>query len=66
MLSTTPTLTSPSSPLSGRLPNQVHASLQAARNGALIVNYMHHSYSLAYPNRDPTHLEHMNRQRVAS
>lgn len=37
--------------------NQVHASLQAARDGALIVNYMHHFYSLAYPNRAPTQLE---------
>ncbi|KAF2811521.1 uncharacterized protein BDZ99DRAFT_385092 [Mytilinidion resinicola] len=37
--------------------NQVHASLQAARDGALIVNYMHDFYSLAYPNRTPTHLE---------
>ena len=37
--------------------NQVHASLQAARDGALIVNYMHHFYSIAYPNRPPTQLE---------
>jgi hypothetical protein len=37
--------------------NQVHASLQAARDGALIVNYMHQFYSLAYPNRPPTQLQ---------
>jgi hypothetical protein len=33
------------------------ASIQAARDGALIVNYMHHFYSLAYPYRHPTPLE---------
>ncbi|KAF2679391.1 hypothetical protein K458DRAFT_422212 [Lentithecium fluviatile CBS 122367] len=37
--------------------NQIHASLQAARDGALMVNYMHHFYSLACPNRDSTQLE---------
>ncbi|RMZ72886.1 hypothetical protein GMOD_00010470 [Pyrenophora seminiperda CCB06] len=37
--------------------NQVHASLQAARDGALIVTYMHQFYTLAYPNRNPTQLE---------
>ncbi|KAF1937774.1 hypothetical protein EJ02DRAFT_47020 [Clathrospora elynae] len=37
--------------------NQVHASLQAARDGALIVNYLHQFYSLAYPNRPPTQLQ---------
>ncbi|KAH7111135.1 hypothetical protein B0J11DRAFT_543906 [Dendryphion nanum] len=37
--------------------NQVQASLQAARDGALIVNYMYDFYSLAYPNRTPTQLE---------
>lgn len=34
-----------------------HASIQGARDGALIVNYMHRFYSLAYPNRPPTPLE---------
>lgn len=37
--------------------NQVHASLQAARDGALLVNYMHYFYSLAYPDQPPTQLE---------
>ncbi|KAF2733706.1 hypothetical protein EJ04DRAFT_577407 [Polyplosphaeria fusca] len=36
---------------------QIQASVQAARNGALIVNYMHQFYLLAYPNRAPTPLE---------
>ncbi|KAL6711787.1 hypothetical protein ACN47E_002830 [Coniothyrium glycines] len=36
--------------------NQIHASLQAARDGALIVNYMHQFYSTAYPNRNPSQL----------
>jgi hypothetical protein len=35
----------------------LHASIQAARDGALIVNYMHRFYSLAYPNCPPTPLE---------
>ncbi|KAF2802876.1 uncharacterized protein BDZ99DRAFT_576476 [Mytilinidion resinicola] len=33
--------------------NQVHASLQAARDGALLINYMHDFYSLAYPIAPP-------------
>ncbi|KAH8730348.1 hypothetical protein GQ44DRAFT_700175 [Phaeosphaeriaceae sp. PMI808] len=37
--------------------NQIHASLQAARDGAVIVNYMHHFYALAYPSRQPTQIE---------
>lgn len=37
--------------------NQVHASLQAARDGALIVNYINHFYPLAYPDQPPTQLE---------
>ncbi|KAJ4286548.1 hypothetical protein N0V90_013248 [Kalmusia sp. IMI 367209] len=37
--------------------NQFNASLQAARDGALIVNYMHNLYSTAYPDRAPTQLE---------
>ncbi|KAF3032096.1 hypothetical protein E8E12_000463 [Didymella heteroderae] len=37
--------------------NQIDARLQAARDGALIVNYMHHFYSHAYPDRDPSQLE---------
>lgn len=37
--------------------NQIDARLQAARDGALLVNYMHHFYSHAYPDRDPSQLE---------
>jgi hypothetical protein len=37
--------------------NQIDARLQAARDGALVVNYMHHFYSHAYPDRDPSQLE---------
>ncbi|RYO45129.1 hypothetical protein AA0116_g13397 [Alternaria tenuissima] len=37
--------------------NQIDARLQAARDGALIVNYMHQFYSHAYPDRGPTQLE---------
>jgi hypothetical protein len=36
---------------------QIDARVQAARDGALIVNYMHHFYSHAYPDRDPSQLE---------
>lgn len=37
--------------------NQFHASLQAARDGALIVNYLHKFYSQAYPDNSPSQLE---------
>jgi hypothetical protein len=37
--------------------NQIDARLQAARDGALIVNYMHQFYSHAYPDLGPTLLE---------
>jgi hypothetical protein len=43
-------------PTSGK--NQVNASTQAARDGALIVNYMHKFYAYAYPqDPPPTQLE---------
>ncbi|KAL5401473.1 hypothetical protein PMIN03_011489 [Paraphaeosphaeria minitans] len=37
--------------------NRIDARLQAARDGALIVNYMHQFYSYTYPDRDPSQLE---------
>jgi hypothetical protein len=37
--------------------NQIDTRLQAAREGALIVNYMHRFCSYAYPDRDPSQLE---------
>ncbi|KAF2123681.1 hypothetical protein P153DRAFT_303566 [Dothidotthia symphoricarpi CBS 119687] len=37
--------------------SQVQASYQAARDGALIVNYMYQFYTLAYPNRAPSQLD---------
>ncbi|GAO18604.1 hypothetical protein UVI_02061970 [Ustilaginoidea virens] len=37
--------------------NQVHAALQAARDGALIVNYKCQFYLRAYPERCPSQLE---------
>ncbi|KAJ4365385.1 hypothetical protein N0V95_000532 [Ascochyta clinopodiicola] len=42
-------------PTSGE--GQTHVSVQAARDGAIIVNYMHQFYTLAYPGRDPTAME---------
>jgi hypothetical protein len=37
--------------------NQIDARLQAARDGALIVKYMHQFYSHAYRERKPSQLE---------
>ncbi|KAF2023598.1 hypothetical protein EK21DRAFT_80534, partial [Setomelanomma holmii] len=37
--------------------NQINARLQAARDGAFIVSYMHQFYSHAYPDRDPSQLK---------
>jgi hypothetical protein len=37
--------------------NQIDAGLQAARDGALIVHYVHQFYSYAHPDCDPSQLE---------
>ncbi|KAF2023766.1 hypothetical protein EK21DRAFT_118456 [Setomelanomma holmii] len=37
--------------------HQIDARLQAARDGAPLVNYMHRFYLYAYPDRDPSQLE---------
>lgn len=37
--------------------NPIDTRLQAARDGALIVNCVHRFYSYAYPSRDPSQLE---------
>lgn len=37
--------------------NQIDARFQAARDGALIVNYMHQFYSHAFPDQHPSQLE---------